>query len=106
MSVIDQIRQAISPISPTSLDTQVQSHLDAEFGDLESLLGHTPANHNSGPSKSQLPRRGAKRRRGLKEEIAFWESREREAALQVGLLVEGVLMIARRHVEALTGGTG
>jgi hypothetical protein len=73
-----QIRHIAQPPDHSSIKTEIQTHLDRDFSDLDVLLGH------AGSSKGEGTKRAAQRRkRGLKDEIAVWEDREAVAQREV-----------------------
>lgn len=75
MATAASIRSTSTPVDTPALKSQVRAHVDDNFADLEALTGH------AGPS---TPRKG-KRRRGLTEEIAYWEERAGRAEKEVSV---------------------
>ncbi|WWC61139.1 uncharacterized protein I303_103718 [Kwoniella dejecticola CBS 10117] len=68
--LISQIRTISQPPSVALQTEQVRSHIDAQFGDLDSLLYPV-----AGPSK--------RRKRNLEEEIQYWEEKELKASQEL-----------------------
>ncbi|WVQ81558.1 hypothetical protein IAT38_003682 [Cryptococcus sp. DSM 104549] len=67
-----QIRGLAEPPSSSALTTQITTHIDSHFPDLDALVHPgTQQQHASGPSK--------RKRRNLEEEIKYWEEREARA---------------------------
>ena len=73
MDTASQIREISTRTTPAALEAEVRSHLDDQFSELELLTGH------AGPSSS----RNGKRRRGLGEEIGYWENKAAVAQKEV-----------------------
>ena len=72
MDTASQIREISARTDAKALEAEVRGHLDDQFGDLGILTGH------AGPSV-----RKGKRRRGLGEEISYWENKSAAAQKEV-----------------------
>lgn len=96
-SILEQIRSSSRTPNPAELQSTLRAQLDEDFPDLASLVDHVSqagaggvagaagiAGPSSAPSRDRIKEGKKKRKRGLKEEIAFWEAREAEAAKEVG----------------------
>jgi hypothetical protein len=96
-SLVEQIRSSSRTPNPAELQNTLRAQLDEDFPDLASLVDHVSqagaggvagvagvAGPSSAPSRDRIKEGKKKRKRGLKEEIAFWEAREAEAATEVG----------------------
>lgn len=73
MSAASQIREISARIDSATLEAEVRTHLDDQFSDLGALTGH------AGPSNV----RKGKRRRGLSDEISYWENKSALAQKEV-----------------------
>jgi hypothetical protein len=90
-SLVEQIRSSTRTPNPAELQGTLRAQLDEDFPDLSSLVDHVSqagvagvAGPSSAPIRDRMKEGKKKRKRGLKEEIAFWEASEAEAAKEVG----------------------
>ncbi|ORY33806.1 TIP-1 family-domain-containing protein [Naematelia encephala] len=70
--IVEQIRSTARPTDSATLRAEVRAHIDDTFSDLDALL--------AGPS---VVKRGVRRKRGLKEEISYWQEREAIASKEL-----------------------
>jgi hypothetical protein len=82
-SVIQQIRTASHPPDTSSVRAEVRAQLDAEFVDFSSLLGQNEESSSTSAPAGRGKDGRKRERRGLREEIAFWECQEAEAVKEV-----------------------
>jgi hypothetical protein len=82
-SLPTHIRAITKLPSEDDIQAEITAHLDAEFADLDVLLGRT--NAIGGPSSVAGAHKRGRKRKTLKDEMGAWETRETEAAREVSV---------------------
>ncbi|OXM81277.1 hypothetical protein C364_01141 [Cryptococcus neoformans Bt63] len=77
-SISSQIRTLTQPPPPSALASQIRVHVDAHFSDVAALVKHTHGDRTQ-PSSGL----GKKKRKGLDDEISYWERKDTKAAKEL-----------------------
>lgn len=80
-SVVKSIRASTKRLDNNALQAEARQHLDAAYGDSDILHGSQHATQSSSRPSSALGK--GKRKRTVKEELAYWEAKEATTAKEL-----------------------